>query len=109
MDKIYQYMLDRSVFPKTPEVKAVDSNYSDFKSVINKALEHEIYVEESYKKSLDKVWDERDHSTFEFLQWYAKEQVEEVAGFYNILDRLEIAGDNTSAILTIDKEMGQRE
>lgn len=109
MDKIYQYMLDRIALPKTPEVKQVSNNFTTFKNVITKALEHEIYVENAYKKSLDKVWAEKDHTTFEFLQWYVEEQVDEVAGFSEILDRLDIAGNNTSAILMIDKEMGQRE
>jgi len=109
MDKIYQYMLDRIALPKTPQVKAVSNKFSNFREVIKKALEHEIYVEESYKKSLDKVWSERDHTTFEFLQWYVDEQVDEVAGFSNILDRLDIAGNDASAILMIDKEMGQRD
>lgn len=108
MDKIYKYMLDRCALPKTPQVKKVLDKYSNFKSVIIKAFEHEVYVENAYKKSLDKVWAEKDQSTFEFLQWYVKEQVEEVAGFSNILDRLEIAGNDASAILLIDKEMGQR-
>lgn len=109
MDKICKYMLDRMALPKSPAVKVVANTYTNFKSVIIKALEHEIYVEQEYKKSLDKIWAEKDHATFEFLQWYVNEQVEEVAQFSNILDRLDIAGNDAAAILMIDKEMGQRE
>jgi len=109
MDRIYQYMLDRITLPKAPQVKPANNKFTSFREVIKKALDHEIYVEESYKKSLDKVWAEKDHTTFEFLQWYVQEQVDEVAGFSNILDRLDIAGKDASAILLIDKEMGQRE
>lgn len=108
MQKLYKYMTDRMVLPKTPTLKQVPMNYSSLKEVVSKALEHEILVEEGYKASLQKVWAEKDMTTFSFLQWFAEEQIEEVATFSNLVDRLTIAGNDSAAILEIDEEMGKR-
>ncbi len=54
------------------------------------------------------AFQEKDHATYNFLQWYVTEQVEEEAILNQIIDQIRIVGDNGHGLLTIDKELGAR-
>jgi ferritin len=43
-----------------------------------------------------------------FLQWFVNEQVEEEASVQEIVDKLRLIGDKSSAALYLDKEYGKR-
>ena len=51
---------------------------------------------------------EKDHSTFNMLQWFVKEQVEEEESFDEIVEKLRMAKDNNMILLMIDRELGER-
>jgi ferritin len=53
--------------------------------------------------------EEKDHSTNIFLHWFVEEQVEEVDTAQNIVDTLNMIGDNKSALFMYDRQMGSRE
>ena len=42
------------------------------------------------------------------LQWFIDEQVEEEENTGRVVDQLKMAGDNQSALLMLDRELGQR-
>ena len=58
---------------------------------------------------MDLTRKENDHLTFEFLQWFVKEQVEEEDQTQTISDRFKLASDNPSAVLLLDQELGKRD
>ncbi len=51
---------------------------------------------------------EKDHATYNLLQWYVTEQVEEEATVSEIIDHIKLVGDNGYGLYTIDKELAQR-
>ena len=51
---------------------------------------------------------ENDYPTIVLLQWFISEQVEEEKNAKLIVDQLRMAGDNPTALLLLDREMGAR-
>lgn len=51
---------------------------------------------------------EKDYATRQMLNWYIAEQVEEEANVKDIIDSLNLVGDNGAGILQIDRELGAR-
>ncbi len=51
---------------------------------------------------------ENDYAAVSFLQWFVNEQVEEEASVGDVLARLKMIGDNTSALYNLDMFLGGR-
>ena len=52
--------------------------------------------------------DLNDYATQAHLQWFLDEQVEEEKSILDILGRLELAGDDKTALLILDEYLGSR-
>ena len=52
---------------------------------------------------------ENDHATEVELQWFVKEQVEEEKTAGDIVARLKMVGDDLTALLMVDGDLGSRE
>ena len=53
-----------------------------------------------------KLFEEKDYSAFNFLQWYVAEQHEEEKLFSGILDKLNLLGEDGKGLFLIDKDLG---
>jgi ferritin len=51
---------------------------------------------------------ENDFPTQVMLQWFITEQVEEEKQALQIVEQLKMIGDNTPALLMLDKQLGER-
>jgi ferritin len=51
---------------------------------------------------------EKDFATNNFLQWFVTEQVEEEANVEEIIQKIEMIGDNKSGLYMLDNELGAR-
>jgi ferritin len=64
---------------------------------------------ESFRRALvDRARAENDYASEPLLQWFVAEQVEEEATVESIVERLELAGDDASALLLLDHQLGSR-
>lgn len=106
MNKLYEYALDRQCNPLTPAVKNQPNNFKDLKDVLEKALDHEELIENTYKKAVKVAWDDNDITTFGLFQWFLNEQVEEIKVFAGLLDRLEVIGYDKKGMFFLDQEIG---
>ncbi|NPA48237.1 MAG: ferritin, partial [Thermococci archaeon] len=52
--------------------------------------------------------EEKDRATYQFLQWFVEEQVEEEANTKAIVDKLKIIGDSPNGLFMLDRELGAR-
>lgn len=52
--------------------------------------------------------EEKDYATRQMLNWYIAEQVEEEANVQEIIDNLNLVGQDGTGILQIDRELGAR-
>jgi ferritin len=52
--------------------------------------------------------DEKDEQTFEFLQWYVKEQEEEEESASSVVDKIKAAAGSTDELEKLDGELAMR-
>ena len=90
MNKIYKYMFDRNVKPVVPEIGPVTQVFEDIREVVELSLAHEMTVTEQWNNISKLAKDANDNTTYEFAQWFLKEQVEEEEKFRNILFKLDL-------------------
>lgn len=69
-------------------------------------------TEQAVSKKIDALYalcsEARDYATQAFVQRFVTEQVEEEAGAMRIVRTLEMIGDDHSALLLLDRELGTR-
>ncbi len=108
MMKLFRYVNDAGGHAI---VQAVDTPPREFKSIsdiFQRTLEHEKLVTKSINALVDLCLQEKDYSTFNFLQWYVAEQHEEERLINSILDLIKIAGVEGRGLFLIDKEIAKR-
>lgn len=90
MDKIYQYLFDRNVLAIVPEIEKVKQEFESIRNVIEESLKHEIEVTKNWEEISKTAKEDGDNTTYEFAQWFLKEQVEEENKFRDILDKMNL-------------------
>lgn len=106
--KIFDFVLDRDGRVKLGAIAAPATKFSSTIDVAKKALEHERKVTQGINELYEAAKKEQDYPTEALMQWFILEQVEEEASALKVVERLEMAGDDSAALLMIDREMGQR-
>lgn len=105
---LFHYMQYRSEPVAFMEIADPSGNWGSALDVFRHVLKHEQFVTDSINNLATIALKTNDHAAYIFLQWYVSEQVEEEANANDIIDRLELAGDNTNALLMIDDQLGTR-
>ena len=85
-----------------------DANFKNLHDVFKKGYEHEQFVTSRIYLLMDIASEEREHATISFLKWFVDEQVEEEESFFGIMKKLEMIGENVSALYALDQELAQR-
>jgi len=73
------------------------------------ALKHEEYITKRINDLVNLAVEEKDHATNNFLQWFVKEQVEEVSSVQTIVETMKLIGDHTGSLFMLDRELGKRD
>src|SRR5215218_8499890 len=81
-----KYLLDCDVRPSVPGVQEPRGDFGDFVEPVRVALEQEHKVTDQISELARIARDESDHVSEQFMQWFLKEQVEEVDLFSSLLD-----------------------
>jgi ferritin len=106
--KFYDYILERGGQVKLDTIKAPPHDFGTPLEIFEAALEHEEYITGKINDLIDLAQEVKDHATFNFLQWFVEEQVEEEATAGEMVDKLKLVGDHTGALFQIDKELSAR-
>lgn len=107
MHKLFGYVCETGALAKIGAIAAPKSEYPDLKSVFEEILQHELMITRSINNLVAASFDEKDFSTFQFLQWYVSEQHEEEHLFGTIIDKIRIIGTEGKGIYFLDKEIGK--
>ena len=75
--KFFKYLENHQVAINLPEIKKANVEFESILDAFQKALEHEIYMSENINELSDLSMKNKDHATYNLLQWYVTEQVEE--------------------------------
>ena len=91
---IVQYLLDNDIHPAIPGVDEVENDFSDAAALVALALKQEKHVTDEIIKLAKVARDEEDYRGEQFMQWFLKEQVEEVASMTTLLNVMHRAEGN---------------
>lgn len=106
--KFIDFVLDRGNDVKIGSVKAPKSEFESPEQVFEAALAQEQAVSASIHDIYRLASDKDDLACFPLLQWFINEQNEEESTVETILERVRLAGGDSSAILLLDAELGAR-
>jgi Ferritin-like protein len=90
---IVQYLLDTDSQVRVPGLDAPKTDFADTVEPVSIALEQERAVGEEISGLAAVAREERDYQSEQFMRWFLKEQVEEVATMSTLLDVVERTRD----------------
>ncbi|GAA3431632.1 ferritin [Kutzneria kofuensis] len=91
---IVQYLLDNDVRVAIPGVGEVRNDFENVREPVELALQQERTVTEEITTLARAARDEGDYIGEQFMQWFLKEQVEEVSSMSTLLHTVDRAGTN---------------
>jgi bacterioferritin B len=89
-----QYLLDVDEEVHIPDIKAQQTSFADGVAPVKMALEQERRVGEEIFALFELAREVKDYRAEQFMQWFVKEQVEEVALMQDLLNVVERSKDN---------------
>lgn len=107
--KIYDYIIARGGKVTLLDIEAPKAKWSSAGKVFEEVAAHEQKVTGMIHALVDLAIKEKDHATFEMLQWFVKEQVEEEEHANEILAQIGILGDIVGHLFWLDHHLGKRE
>jgi ferritin len=89
-----QYLLDVGSEVRIPDIKAQQTSYDDGVAPVRMALEQEKRVGEEIYALFELARETKDYRAEQFMQWFVKEQVEEVALMSDLLNVVGRSSEN---------------
>lgn len=107
--RIFDFINDRD---EHVVLQAIDQPPSEFGSpldIFTQALKHERKVTGQINELYRLAAEEGDYASQSMLQWFVDEQVEEEKVTGDIVDQLELIGDDSTALFMLDRELAARQ
>jgi ferritin len=89
-----RYLLDVGEEVRIPDIKAQQTSFADGSAPVRMALEQEQRVSDEIFSLFELARELKDYRAEQFLQWFVKEQVEEVALMGDLLNVVERSKEN---------------
>ena len=108
MMKILEYILQRGGKVKIEAIPAPPADPANIQNCFEKVFEHEVDNTTAVYQLVKMSLDEQDWATWNFMQWFVKEQTEEETLALNLLDKIKIAGGAKAtgdALYTLDRDL----
>jgi len=106
--KLFRYLEEQGAKIELQDIKALNIEADSILEVFQTAFAHEQKMTGWLNDLSDLAMKEKDHATYNLLQWYVNEQVEEEALFSEIIDKFKMVGNDGYGLYSIDKELGDR-
>ncbi len=103
--RFMKFVLDAGGQVVIPAIVAPVADFQCAKDAVQLSLDQEIKVTEAINGIYDLALKENDHITSTFLQWFIKEQVEEVSTMGDLLKTVERAGEE--GLLFVEQFLAQ--
>ena len=105
MQRLFTYVNETGAMAVLGQIESPPTEFKSIEDVFGKTYEHECQVTRRINDLADAALQDKDYSTFNFLQWYVAEQHEEEKLFKSILDKIEIIGADSKGLFYIDQEL----
>ncbi len=106
--KFTDFLLNRGAEVQLQAIEAPGAGYTTPLEVAEHALGHERRVTASIGALYQLSSDLHDYASLPLLQWFLNEQVEEEASVSEMVADLRRAGDDSSALFLLDRELASR-
>ncbi|HXS37787.1 MAG TPA: ferritin [Flavipsychrobacter sp.] len=109
MMKILEYILERGGKVKIDAIPAPDADPVSIYNCFEKVFTQEVGNTKTIYDLVKLSFDEQDWATWNFMQWFVKEQTEEETLALNLLDKIKIAGGekaSNDALYNLDRDLG---
>ncbi|MDR1781357.1 MAG: ferritin [Tannerella sp.] len=103
MLKLLHYVIDREGKAFVPAFKQPPVKWDSILDVFQKALAHEQFVSKCINDIVGICLEEKDYATYQWMQWFVTEQIEEESTVKTILDKLKLLGDGS--LYNFDKDI----
>lgn len=91
--KFVRYILDAGGHLAIPAIPAPRHEFSSAEQAVSLALEWEYTVTKQINALLDRAFAEKDYVARDFLDWFAREQLEEVSSMDTLLKMVKRSGE----------------
>ena len=106
--KFAKYVLEAGGSPLVSDFGEPLPKPKSFKELFEIGLKHEKAVTKSIHAIAELAWKEKDMATFNFLQWFIAEQVEEEDTFQTVLDKIGLIEEHGGSLYMLDHELGKK-
>ncbi|MCT4583076.1 MAG: ferritin [Flavobacteriales bacterium] len=105
MLKLIRFVNERGGNALIPGLSQPPKEFDSLSNIFELLLEHELNVTESINNIVDLCLSEKDYTTYNFMQWYVSEQMEEEALARTILDKLQMIGTDKGGLYMFDRDL----
>lgn len=106
--KFFNFILQKGGKVTLTQIESPKVEWKSISEVFSDTLKHEQKISGLINKLVEAALLEKDYATNTFLQWFVTEQVEEEANVEEIIQKIEMIGDNKSGLYMLDNELGAR-
>lgn len=106
--KFYRYINERGGKVRLYAVSQPPAEWKSPLDAFEMTLKHELGVTKSINDLVDLADRKHAHATFNLLQWYIDEQIEEESNDANIIQQLKMVEDSGQGLIMIDRDLAAR-
>ena len=108
VQKLSAFINDRGGRAMMKPIPGPETEWASPLAVFKAAYAHEVEVSRLVNKLVDMSLAESDHGTYNFLQWFVSEQVEEEATADGIVQKLKLVEGAPGGLFLLDREVALR-
>jgi len=106
--RLFDFIHNRNHAVTLRKITVETASATTLLQIFQAALAQEEQVSQQIDALYDLAMKEKDFAAVVEMQWFVTEQVEEEKSARDIIAKLEMAGNDASALLEIDRELGAR-
>ena len=106
--KFFEHLIDRDGKVVLQDLKQLKTEWGSPLEAFQDAFEHEKFISGKINDLITVAREEKEYASEPLLAWFSDEQIEEEASTGKIVDELEMIGEDKSALLMLDRELGAR-
>jgi ferritin len=106
--KFFEHLIDRDGKVVLQDLKQLKTEWGSPLEAFQDAFEHEKFISGNINDLTTIAREEKDYASEPLLGWFSDEQIEEEASTGKIAAELAMIGEDKSALLMLDRELGGR-
>ena len=105
---MYQYLQNNGEKVTLEAIGKPDKTFNTLMDPLKAGLEHEKYVTSLINTIYAAAKEVNDYRTTQFLDWFVKEQGEEVKNSMDLITKMELFGDDSRSLYLLNSELAAR-